>query len=84
VETITVNTLAVLTNVPDKRSEWRGGIILVLREVQVSKTQAEVEFLTAILALLDGKTPSLSAINPYARALRSIVLELSGGNTGLN
>jgi tetratricopeptide (TPR) repeat protein len=83
VQIITNKTLAVLTNVPDGRSEWREDIAGLLQKVQTEKQQAETEFLIALLVLLDGKTPTLSATNPYAGVVQGILQNLPGGKAGL-
>ncbi len=76
--TIAVNTITVLTDVPEKRSEWREAIADAYGQAQTDKQQAETEFLATILALLDGKDPVISAKNPYADTLQSILQKLSG------
>ena len=77
VQMLMANTLAVLTNSPDKRSKWRESIVDGLKRSQVHKTQTDSEFLIAILALLDGKAPEIAPKNPYAKVIQSIVKQLS-------
>jgi tetratricopeptide (TPR) repeat protein len=76
VEMVADNTLIVLTDMLEKRSEWHEIVAGALQRAQADKMQAEMEFLTAILALLDGKTPSIPAENPYAGAVQAILQKL--------
>src|SRR6266566_160061 len=74
IELIVSNTVAVMTSVQDRRDEWREDIAQMLQNAQQQGAdwQIEVDFYTAILALLDGQTPGLLGDHPYAPALRAI------------
>src|SRR5579883_971350 len=75
------NTVTVMTTVQERRAEWRGVIARALQDAQQrgADWQIEVEFYTAILALLDGQTPVLPADHPYAPALKEIVNGIAAG-----
>ena len=73
---IIVNTLAVLIDSPDKHSKWYEVIVNGLKKTQARKIQADSEFLTAILNILDGKVPVISAENPYAEVVQTILQKL--------
>jgi tetratricopeptide (TPR) repeat protein len=75
------NTVTVMTTVQERRAEWRGVIARALQDAQQREAdwQIEVEFYTAILALLDGQTPVLPADHPYAPALKEIVDGIAAG-----
>jgi hypothetical protein len=77
VQTIAANTLFVLTDAPEQRSQWHEAMVGMLQEAQLRKRQAEIEFSTAILTLLDRKIPNISAENPYAGAIQAILQRLS-------
>ncbi|MEM7134244.1 MAG: tetratricopeptide repeat protein [Chloroflexota bacterium] len=68
------NTVAVMTDLPEKQSEWRQTLESVLPQmVQLGADgQHEADYLAAILALLDGKEPALPANHPYAEDLSAI------------
>lgn len=82
VQEITAITVTALTDMPDIRSKVRGIIARALQDAQADKMRVEVEFFTAILALLDGKTSTLPAKNPYGGALEAILQNLPGNDTG--
>jgi tetratricopeptide (TPR) repeat protein len=72
--TIVGNTIAVMTTISERRAEWREAIAQMLQAAQQQGAdwQTEVEFFTAILAILDGRSPSLAANHPYASAIAAI------------
>ncbi|MBA2285534.1 MAG: tetratricopeptide repeat protein [Ktedonobacteraceae bacterium] len=67
-------TITVMTTMQERRDEWREDITQALQDVQQRGTdwQIEVEFFTAVLAILDGQPPSLAADHPYAPAIAAI------------
>jgi hypothetical protein len=73
VQTIATNTLAVLTDMPEKRGEWRESIAEALEQARTANLQSEIELFTALLNLLDGETPSIPLENPYAKLVQTIL-----------
>jgi tetratricopeptide (TPR) repeat protein len=75
------NTVAVLTSVQEKHSEWRGAMEERLQHArqQGPDWQIEVEFYTAVLAFLDGQPASLPEGHPYAEAVAAIGQGIAGG-----
>src|SRR6266699_596587 len=69
---VSSNTIAVMTQMPEELAEWRGTIDEALNQAQITHLAYEVEFFTAILALLDGQVPTLPGEHPYADALHEI------------
>jgi hypothetical protein len=59
---------------PERRAEWRETIAGALAAAQQHGTDwhIEVEFFTAVLAILDGQPPSLPADHPYAAPIAAI------------
>jgi len=74
ITTFVSNTVVVMTTMAERRAEWRETISQVLEDARQRGTdwQIEVEFFTAILALLDGHLPSLADDHPYAPAIVAI------------
>jgi tetratricopeptide (TPR) repeat protein len=74
VNTLIGNTVAVMTTMPERRAEWRETIAGVLADAEQRGTDwhIEVEFFTAVLAILDGQPPSLPADHPYAAPIAAI------------
>ena len=81
VNTIVGNTVAVMTAVPERRAEWRETIAGTLANAQQrgADWQIEVEFFTAVLAILDGQPPSLPVDHPYAAAITAILDGIAAG-----
>jgi hypothetical protein len=67
--------------VRDGHGEWRQAIAGALQQAQGqgADLQTEVEFFTAVLALLDGETSALPAGHPYAEALAQIQAGIASG-----
>ena len=80
-QVILFNTVAVMTTMPERRTEWCEVIAKALQDVQQRGTdwQIEGEFYTAILAILDGKAAALPADHPYAPALAQIQEGIAAG-----
>jgi tetratricopeptide (TPR) repeat protein len=78
---IVSNTVAVMTKVPDRRAEWREVIAKALQDAQLhgADWQIEVEFITAVQAILDGKDAALTGNHPYAPALAQIQKGIAAG-----
>jgi tetratricopeptide (TPR) repeat protein len=74
IQAIVSNTVVVMTIMPEKQSEWRETITEDLQDAQQrgADWQIEVDFFTAVLAILDGQSPSLPAEHPYAEAVTAI------------
>jgi hypothetical protein len=72
VQTIQHNTLAVLKDMPNKHAEWRQAIADVLTQTQAASLQQDADFLTAILALLDGDVPEISTDNLYVDVIHTL------------
>ncbi len=76
---VSSNTIAVMTQMPEELAEWRGTIDEALNQAQITHLAYEVEFFTAILALLDGQVPTLPGEHPYADALHEIQEVIAAG-----
>jgi hypothetical protein len=68
-----------MTTVPEKRDEWGETISNVLKQVQSRNQVQDAEFFTAILAILDGQSPSLPGDHPYAGPINSIGAGIAAG-----
>jgi tetratricopeptide (TPR) repeat protein len=81
IQQIVTNTVALMTTVQESRTEWREAIANALQQAQQEGAdwQIEVEFFTAVLAILDGKAPTLPGSHPYAPALAKIQEGIAGG-----
>ncbi len=75
------NTVAVMTVMPERRDEWRETMQKSVENArqQGDECQIEVEFFTAILALLDGQETELPGEHPYAPALEQIRQGIADG-----
>src|SRR6266568_3406280 len=83
-QVILSNTVAVMTTMHERRAEWREAIVNALQDAQQHRTdwQIEVEFFTAVLAILDGNAAALPYDHPYSPALAQIqegIAALLGG-----
>jgi tetratricopeptide (TPR) repeat protein len=80
-QVIVSNTVAVMTTMQERRAEWREVIAKALQNAQQRGTdlQIEVEFFTAILAILEGKVAALPGDHPYAPALTQIKEGIAAG-----
>ena len=80
IQRLTDNTIAVLTTHRDHRDEWRAIIAEAVATAQQggAEWQADAEFFTAILALLDGEKAVLPPDHPYASALAAIQATVAG------
>ena len=78
---IVSNTIAVLTSVKEKQSEWRSAMASALQNAQSQGAdwQIEVEFFSVVLALLEGRSAALPADHPYAAALQQIQTGIAQG-----
>jgi hypothetical protein len=78
VQVMAGNTILVMTNVPEKRPEWRAALRANLNQAKQLGFQAEIEFFSALMGLLDDVPPSLPAASPYAKVITAIQDALSG------
>src|SRR5438270_8892177 len=72
-DVIVANTVAVMTEVEEKRSEWRETIAGALQQTQANDGQQDGAFFAAILAILDGQEPSLPEDSPYTAKFAEIL-----------
>jgi len=74
IEQIINSTVAVITIAEHQRSEWRKAMAETLLETQQrgAAWQSEVDFFIAVLAILDGQTPTLPEDHLYIEAVRAI------------
>ena len=74
IQQIIANTISVMTTMQDRRAEWRAVIAQALQDAQQGEAdyKIEVDFFTAVLAMLDGQSPSLPTDHPYAQAVLAI------------
>jgi tetratricopeptide (TPR) repeat protein len=73
-QTIVSNTVVVMTTMPERRAEWREVVVKGLQNAQQHGTDLhnEVEFITALLAILDGKAVVLPNDHPLSFVLAEI------------
>ncbi len=76
---IVANTITVMTDVPEKRDEWRETIAGALKQAQDTSQVQDAKFFTAILAILDNQPPSLPEEHPYAEQINAIQAGISAG-----
>jgi tetratricopeptide (TPR) repeat protein len=76
---IVANTIEVMTRMPEKREKWRETMSGVLQKAQSVNQSQDVEFFTAILAILDNQAPSLPEGHPYTGAINSIQAGIAAG-----
>lgn len=83
-QTVVANTVAVMTTATEKRDEWRQAIVNALgqRQLQEADRRADMEFLTAVLAILDNEEPNLSREHPHAAALAAIQAGIEQASSG--
>jgi hypothetical protein len=78
VQVMAGNTVLVMTSVPEKRGEWRAALHANYNQAKQYGFQAEIEFFSALMGLLDDVPPSVSPASPYARVITAIQDTLSG------
>jgi tetratricopeptide (TPR) repeat protein len=73
-QVIITNTVVVMTTMQERRAELREAMENALQQVQQEGAdwQIEIEFFSAVVALLDGRPPALPGDHPYAPALAKI------------
>src|SRR5207248_1516897 len=76
------NTITVMTDMPEKREEWREAMSGGLQRAQGNNQVEDAEFFTAILAMLDGQSPSLPEGHPYTDEINSIKAGIAAGGQG--
>jgi tetratricopeptide (TPR) repeat protein len=81
IQQIVDNTISVMTKHKKRRTEWREIIAKALQDAQKrgSDFQIEVDFLNAVLVILDERSPSLPTDHPYAQAVAAIQDGISAG-----
>jgi tetratricopeptide (TPR) repeat protein len=72
IQQIITNTVAVMTTVRESRAKWYEAITEVLKQAKSSNRQQDADFFTAVLAILNGESPTLSSNHFYASALAQI------------
>jgi hypothetical protein len=78
VQVIAANTVMVMTQAPEKLVEWRMSLRSNYQQVKQLNFQAEIEFFSALLGLLDNVPPSLPPESPYTGVIRAIQDAISG------
>jgi tetratricopeptide (TPR) repeat protein len=80
-QVIIANTVTAMTTIQERHAEWYEVIAKALQDTQQhgADWQIEVEFYTAILAILDGEVPALPGDHPYAPALAKIQEGIAAG-----
>jgi len=74
IQSMVAHTVLAMTTMSDQRAEWREAVVYALQKNQQSGAieQIEVDFFTAIIALLDDQPLSLPTDHPYAPAIAEI------------
>ncbi len=72
-EMIILTTVSVMTKLKDSRPEWRKVILNTLQKATASNMQAEMEFLEAVLTILDNKLPSMPKDSRYSTGIQAIL-----------
>jgi len=78
-EAIVTNSIAALTMGKDRLNAWRRLMTVALQQTRVPDWKSEAELFVALLALLDGQTPTLPAGHPYAGVLAQIRADIKQG-----
>ena len=78
VQVMAANTVIVMTRAPEKRPEWRAALRANYNQAKQLGFQAEIEFFSALMGLLDDVPPSLPAESPYSTVITAIQNALSG------
>lgn len=80
VQHLTQNTYDVMTAAIDHRDEWRENLtgLRATWDEQGEDYAIEVAFADALLAILDGQSPTLPPDNPYADVVRQVVEAIAG------
>ncbi len=75
-----------MTAMPERRAQWRETIAGALANAEQRGTDwhIEVEFFTAVLAMLDGQSPSLPADHPYAAPIAAMLDGIAKGGQPRN
>jgi tetratricopeptide (TPR) repeat protein len=81
IQQIVNNTIAVMMTVQDQRAEWREDVTHMLQDAEQrgADWQIEVDFFTAILAILDGRSPGFSPDHPYSQAIAAVQDGIAAG-----
>ncbi len=79
-EVIVINTVAVLTSMPEKKAEWREVIAGAWQRAEHYGAEEEHVFLSVLLAHIDGApVPELPPESPYREALARVEAGLASG-----
>ncbi len=79
---IIANTITVMTDMPEKREEWREAMSDALQRAQGNNQAEDTGFFTAILAILDDQSPSLPEGHPHTDEINSIKAGIAAGGQG--
>lgn len=84
-EQMVMSTITVMTIAQDKRAEWYAAMEGARRHAEEQGPQwfAEVEFFTAVMAILDGRKPKLPDDHLYAGTVQEILDNVGSGGAGL-
>src|SRR5205085_12090929 len=84
VQQIITNTVTVMTVAQDHHAEWREVIAKALQDAQGQGVdwQIEADFFSAVLDILDGKSPGLPGDHPYAQSVTAIQEGIAAGGPG--
>ncbi len=69
---IVANTIAVMTEMPEKQAEWSQVLSESFRTAQESNATQDAEFFAALLSLIDGQPAVLPSDHPYAEDLAEV------------
>ena len=72
IRSLVFNTVAVMTTMREKHTEWRAAVNNVYRQAKQMGHLEEIEFLGAVLSVLDGVEPMMPADNPYQSAMQAL------------
>ncbi len=78
------NTAAVMTFAADQRQGWLSNMQAALQQAQQNNASAEAALFQAIIALLQGETPTLPDDSPYAAAWAKIQQQIASGGPSSN
>ena len=79
IQTLTQNTTAVKTGVPDQLADWRETLTNTKANwiEKGDDYSIEVAFVEALLAILGDQTPTLPADNPYADVVQQVITAIT-------
>jgi|GEM_PF-1053957 len=71
--TLVQNTIAVSTSAQASKSSWRESLVNLREAVEKDNLPVEIAFMSALIDVVDGNTPTLPDDNPYQLYLQEVL-----------